>query len=160
MAPQHVESVQTWMKNLHQFMSKTDEGGQFHSHDFFDRAKVVDADEDSATFEYTVRKSDCNYFNNFHGGGIATLIDNLTSAALFTRPRKHFQYGGVSSDIHVTYVSGAPLGSTVVVECKVVKVGSGLANTTAVLKDKETERIVATGSHTKFNTDSRMGAKL
>jgi acyl-coenzyme A thioesterase 13 len=46
---------------------------------------------------------------------------------------------------------------TVLLECKVIKVGSGLANTTAVLKDKATGRVLATASHTKFNTDSRMG---
>lgn len=70
---------------------------------------------------------------------------------------KYFQYAGVSTDLHVTYVSAATLGMTVLLECKVIKVGSGLANTTAVLKDKATGRVLATASHTKFNTDSRMG---
>jgi acyl-coenzyme A thioesterase 13 len=70
---------------------------------------------------------------------------------------KHFQFAGVSTDLHVTYVSAGALGSTVLVECKVLKVGAGLANLTAVLKDKETGRVIATASHTKFNTDSRMG---
>ncbi|KAF9180184.1 hypothetical protein BGZ51_009016 [Haplosporangium sp. Z 767] len=145
------------MKFSDSLASRTDSDGPGFSHDCFGRTKVVDADEDSAVFEYTVQKSDCNFSDNFHGGAIATLIDNLTTAALFTRERKHFQFGGVSTDLHVTYVSAATLGMTVLLECRVLKVGAGLANMTAVLKDKATGRIVATASHTKFNTDSRMG---
>ena len=64
------------------------EGVKGWAHECFGRAKVVDADADSAIFEYTVQKSDCNFSDNFHGGGIATLIDNLTTAAMFTRERK------------------------------------------------------------------------
>ncbi|KAG0357225.1 HotDog domain-containing protein [Gamsiella multidivaricata] len=157
MAPQHVAHLKEWMEQMNKFANRADEDGHLFSHDCFGRSTVVDADEDSAVFEYTIQKSDCNFSNNFHGGAIATLVDNLTTAALFTRERKHFQFAGVSTDLHVAYVSGAALGSTVLVECRVHKVGAGLANTTAVLKDKETGRVLATASHTKFNTDSRMG---
>ncbi|KAF9136094.1 hypothetical protein BGW39_006890 [Mortierella sp. 14UC] len=157
MAPQHVEHLQDWMNQMHQLANRADEDGLGFTPETFGRSKVVDADADSATFEYVVKKSDCNFSNNFHGGAIATLVDNLTTAALFTRERKHFQYAGVSTDLHVTYVSAAPLGMTVLIECRVTKVGSGLANTTAVLKDKATGRVLATATHTKFNTDSRMG---
>lgn len=69
---------------------------------------------------------------------------------------KYFKFAGVSTDLHVTYVSAATLGMVLLLECKVVKVGAGLANTTAVLKEKNTGRVLATGTHTKFNTDSRM----
>ncbi|KAF9428543.1 hypothetical protein BGZ94_001982 [Podila epigama] len=158
MAPQHVEHLTQWMKQMASLADLTDEEGvKGWSHDCFHRAKVVAADENSATFEFTVQKSDCNFSNNFHGGAIATLIDNLTTAALFTRERKYFQFAGVSTDLHVTYVSAATLGMTVLLECKVVKVGSGLANTVATVTDKATGRVLATASHTKFNTDSRMG---
>ncbi|KAF9983445.1 hypothetical protein BGZ65_001783, partial [Modicella reniformis] len=84
MAPQHVAHLKNWMEQMQQFASRADEDGLF-LHDCFEICSVVDADEDSATFEYTVRKGECNFSNNFHGGAIATLIDNLTTAALFTR---------------------------------------------------------------------------
>ncbi|KAG0033971.1 hypothetical protein BGZ81_006639 [Podila clonocystis] len=140
MAPQHVENLNNWMQTMFQLADQPDSDGvKGWSHDCFGRAKS----------------------NNFHGGGIATLIDNLTTAAMFTRERKYFQFAGVSTDLHVTYVSAATLGMVVLLECKVVKVGAGLANTTAVLKEKDTGRVLATGTHTKFNTDSRMnGSKL
>ncbi|KAG0320578.1 hypothetical protein BGZ97_013196 [Linnemannia gamsii] len=134
MAPQHVEHLQDWMNQMYKLANRADEDGLGFTPETFGRSKIVDADADSATFEYVVQKSDCNFSNNFHGGAIATLVDNLTTAALFTRERM-----------------------TVLLECKVIKVGSGLANTTAVLKDKATGRVLATASHTKFNTDSRMG---
>ncbi|KAG0211427.1 Acyl-coenzyme A thioesterase 13 [Mortierella sp. GBA30] len=145
------------MKNMHKFANRADEDGPGFVPDCFGRAQVVEADDDSAVFEYTVQKSDCNFSNSFHGGAIATLVDNLSTAAMFTRERKHFLYGGVSSDLHVTYVSAAALGMTVLLEVKVHKVGAGLANTTTVMKDKATGRVLATATHTKFNTDSRMG---
>ncbi|KAF9192779.1 hypothetical protein BGZ49_003377 [Haplosporangium sp. Z 27] len=157
MAPQHIEHLKEWMQQMDSFANRKDEEGYGFSHDCFGRSKVVDADEDSAVFEYTIEKSDCNFSNNFHGGAIATLVDNLTTAALFTRERKHFKFAGVSTDLHVSYVSGAAIGTTILIECKVSKVGAGLANTTAVLKDKASGRILATATHTKFNTDSRMG---
>lgn len=145
------------MQQMHQFAIQTEDDGHMFLHDCFGHTIVLDADEDSATFEYTVRKSECNFSNNFHGGAMAALIDNLTTAAMFTRERKYFKFAGVSTDLHVTYVSAAVLGSTVVIECRVTKIGASLANTTAVIKDKETGRVIATGLHTKFNTDSRMG---
>ncbi len=70
---------------------------------------------------------------------------------------KHLRYGGVSTDLHVTYVSAAPLGMTVLLRVQVHKVGAGLANLSAVMTDKATGRVLATASHNKFNTDSRMG---
>ncbi|KAF9114522.1 hypothetical protein BGX27_010579 [Mortierella sp. AM989] len=157
MAPQHVENLKEWMEQMHSLATQVDEDGPGFFHECFGVTKVVDADEDSAVFEYTVKKSDCNFSNNFHGGAIATLVDNLTTAAMFTRERKHFKYAGVSTDLHVTYVSAGTLGMTILVDCKVSKLGASLVNTTAVLKDKESGRIIATASHTKFNTDSRMG---
>ncbi|KAI1313826.1 hypothetical protein EDD11_002494 [Mortierella claussenii] len=157
MAPQHVEHLNEWMTQMQQLANRTAEDGPGFSHDCFGRSKVIDADADSATFEYTVQKSDCNFSNSFHGGAIATLVDNLTTAAIFTRERKYFQFAGVSTDLHVTYVSAATLGTTVLIECKINKVGASLVNSTAVLRDKESGRIIATASHTKFNTDSRMG---
>ncbi|KAF9358912.1 hypothetical protein BGX34_008647 [Mortierella sp. NVP85] len=157
MAPHHVTYLKAWMDQMDQLASRGLEEGPMFLQDCFGRSIVVDADEDSATFEYTIRKSECNFADNFHGGAMAALIDNLTTAALFTQERKYFKFAGVSSDLHVTYVSAATNGTTVLIECKVTKVGASLANTSAVIKDKETGRIIATGLHTKFNNDSRMG---
>ncbi|KAF9431554.1 hypothetical protein BGZ76_000152 [Entomortierella beljakovae] len=156
MAPQHVEYLTSWLAEMSRF-AKSDEDGQMFFHDCFGHSKVVDAGDDYAVFEFVVRKSECNFTNNLHGGALATLVDNLTTAAMFTKERKYFQFAGVSTDLHVTYVSAGTQGMTLLIECKVVKVGSGLANTSAVVRDKATGRVIATALHTKFNTDSRMG---
>lgn len=73
---------------MHQLANRHDDDGPGFVPDCFGRAKVVEAEDDSATFEYEVQKKDCNFSNNFHGGAIATLVDNLTTAAMFTRERK------------------------------------------------------------------------
>ncbi|KAF9290600.1 hypothetical protein BGZ68_006592 [Mortierella alpina] len=156
MAPQHVENVTQWMKGASRLAHGADEDGPGFMPSCFN-SKCVEADEDSAVFEYTVQKADCNFSGTFHGGAIATLVDNLSTAAMFTRDRKHFRFGGVSSDLHVTYVAAAPLGMTVLLKIQVHKVGAGLANLAAVMTDKATGRVLATAAHTKFNTDSRMG---
>ncbi|KAF9086335.1 hypothetical protein BGX29_001455 [Mortierella sp. GBA35] len=163
MAPQHVENLDAFMKQMQDLAirnRKADDGSGYAPNTFF-ASKIVEADEDSATFEYTVQKSDCNFVDSWHGGAIAGLIDNLTTAVVFTQKRKYFKFAGVSSDLHITYVSAAPLGAVVLIECKVTKVGAGLANTMAIVKNKATGRIIATALHTKFNNDSKMaGVKL
>jgi len=88
MAPHHIEHVQGWMEQMHQLANRHDDDGPGFVPDCFGRAKVVEAEDDAATFEYEVQKKDCNFSNNFHGGAIATLVDNLTTAAMFTRERK------------------------------------------------------------------------
>jgi acyl-coenzyme A thioesterase 13 len=59
----------------------------------------------------------------------------------------------VSTDIHISYQSGAKAGDTIEIEGKAGKVGGTLAFTTATiwkLVDGKPGPIVATGSHTKY----------
>lgn len=67
-------------------------------------------------------------------------------------------YAGVSTDLHVSYVSTVPIGSVVLIECKIIKVGAGLANISAIVKDKASGKVIATALHTRFNNDSQMTA--
>ncbi|KAF9973498.1 hypothetical protein BGZ73_003268 [Actinomortierella ambigua] len=153
------KNVEEWMQYMDNLSrSKAEEGKEIRiMDDCFRRATVVSAEADRVVFELKVLSKDCNQADNFHGGAIATLIDNLTSGAMFTQERKYFRFAGVSSDLHISYVSGAPLGSTVLFDCKVHKVGANLASLTCIVYDKATKRVVATGSHTKFNTDALYG---
>ena len=56
---------------------------------------------------------------------------------------------GVSTDIHITYVSTAKVGDVLEIEGKATKVGGTMAYTTVEIR-KEGGGVVATGSHTKF----------
>ncbi|KAG0224180.1 hypothetical protein BGW41_005186 [Actinomortierella wolfii] len=155
----HKQNVQQWMEHMHALSKSKAEQNRVPRimEDCFRRAVVVEAEKDHVVFEWEVRPEDCNQADNFHGGAIATLIDNLTSGAMFTHERKYFRFAGVSSDLHVSYISGAPMGSTVLFDCRVHKVGANLASLTCTVYDKASGRVVATGSHTKFNTDALYG---
>ena len=68
---------------------------------FHDKYKVVSAPENTGTclIKLTVDSDLININNVMHGGAISTLIDLVSTAALFnTTPRKP----GVSVDLHVS----------------------------------------------------------
>lgn len=63
---------------------------------------------------------------------------------------------GVSTDIHVTYLSSAKTGDVIEIEGRAEKVGGSLAFTECVIRKvvpgrgREEWPVVAKGSHTKF----------
>ncbi|PSN61414.1 acyl-coenzyme A thioesteras-like protein 13 [Corynespora cassiicola Philippines] len=96
-------------------------------------------------------KNHVNTHGGIHGSVSATLIDWVggISIAAFDRRDKT----GVSTDIHISYVSSARDGDEIEIEGVADKVGGTLAFTTATiwkLVDGERGPIVAKGSHTKF----------
>ena len=96
-------------------------------------------------------KNHVNTHGSIHGSVSATLIDwvgGIAIAAWDNRTKT-----GVSTDIHISYQSGAKDGDTIEIEGRAGKVGGTLAFTTATiwkLVDGKPGPIVATGSHTKF----------
>lgn len=65
---------------------------------------------------------------------------------------------GVSTDLHVTYVSSAQQGDLLHVEGKASKVGSSLAFTTCAITkmvDSKPGPVVATGTHAKYMKQER-----
>lgn len=59
--------------------------------------------------EVVVEKIHTNYYDTLHGGFIASVIDGISSMAVLTHPRivskvDSEPYGGVSVDIHISYV--------------------------------------------------------
>ncbi|OCL12653.1 Thioesterase/thiol ester dehydrase-isomerase [Glonium stellatum] len=96
-------------------------------------------------------KNHVNSKGGLHGTVSACLIDwvgGLAIAAYDLREKT-----GVSTDIHITYISSAREGDWVEVEGKASKVGGTLAFTRATISKvvgEEPGPIVATGTHTKF----------
>ncbi|KAF1963763.1 Thioesterase/thiol ester dehydrase-isomerase [Byssothecium circinans] len=92
-----------------------------------------------------------NAHGGIHGSVTATLVDwvgGLAIAAWDNRAKT-----GVSTDIHISYVSSAKDGDVIEIEGVAQKVGGSLAFTTATiwkLVEGKPGPIVATGSHTKF----------
>ena len=117
---------------------------------------MVQAEENSGKclVELKVDENLANINKVIHGGAIATLVDAVSTAALFNTPLRK---PGVSVDIHLSYMKPAKLNDTILVEGKVVKAGNKMAYLSAevYIKSEESfdlkrENLVATGTHTKF----------
>ncbi|KAF2001311.1 Thioesterase/thiol ester dehydrase-isomerase [Amniculicola lignicola CBS 123094] len=96
-------------------------------------------------------KNHINAHGGLHGSVSATIVDwigGLAIAAWENRTKT-----GVSTDIHISYVSSAKDGDWIEIEGRAEKVGGTLAYTrTTIFKvvDGKPGPVVATGSHTKF----------
>ncbi|VDL63868.1 unnamed protein product [Nippostrongylus brasiliensis] len=112
----------------------------------FGGARPISVSEGRVKVEFEVTHAMTNPWGSLHGGCTATLVDIVTTAALLTTPR---QLPGVSVDLHVTYLAAAKEGESVVMDAEVIRIGRSLAFTKADLFLKESNKIIATGLHTK-----------
>ena len=114
---------------------------------------------------FPVTKELCNNYDTLHGGAQATAIDIFTSILLLYQAAP---VPSVTSDLHVSCVAPAPLGSTVVCVCNVERSGGGLQFASCDLyREEETEKrqdcgdvlttttttrrvLVGKGLHTKY----------
>lgn len=92
---------------------------------------------------------------NIHGGCVATLIDICSSFAIIVGSGKPWQLIGISTDLSVQYLRGVAEGETLRIVCDVQRVGKTLANIFTRIYDSQ-GRLCYSGSHTKFNIDSRL----
>merc|ERR1711992_466872 len=119
-------------------------------------------EEARLVLSFAVTKELCNVFDTLHGGAQATAVDIFTSAVLRL---KQPNTSSVTSDLHISCISSAPLGSTVICVCKILKAGSGLQFASCEMyreiitehgenrKEKGTTRrniLVCKGLHTKY----------
>ncbi|OCK78167.1 Thioesterase/thiol ester dehydrase-isomerase [Lepidopterella palustris CBS 459.81] len=92
-----------------------------------------------------------NSKGGLHGTVSACLIDWVGGLAIASYDLR--EKTGISTDIHVSYISSAKYGDWIEVEGKASKVGGTLAFVTATISkvvDDKPGPIIATGSHTKF----------
>ncbi|MCO5563836.1 hypothetical protein L7F22_017485 [Adiantum nelumboides] len=107
-----------------------------------------DDGEESSELDDSSDDSDVeNAGDRLHGGAITSLVDIIGSAAIFSMG---VPYSGVSVDINVTFMAGAPLGEEIEIEAKALRVGKTLAFVAVDIRLKATGKLVAQGRHTKF----------
>ena len=93
------------------------------------------AETASVVYEVTIEHFLCNVGKTLHGGAAATILDHLTSTALFTIAKPGFLDRGMfSRTLTVTYLRPVPIGTKAVVEAEVVSAGRTLANVRGVIK--------------------------
>ncbi|KAI9026601.1 acyl-coenzyme A thioesterase-like protein 13 [Phycomyces nitens] len=122
----------------------------FHSEGGYDAhvlqgLRITGGEPGRVTAEFMVEKHHLNRLKSVHGGLLATAVDIGGSLAIAS---KGLFATGVSTDINISYISGAKEGDIVKMDAKCDKLGKTLAFTSVELSSNR--GLVAIGRHTKF----------
>uniref|UniRef100_A0A453LP52 Acyl-coenzyme A thioesterase 13 n=1 Tax=Aegilops tauschii subsp. strangulata TaxID=200361 RepID=A0A453LP52_AEGTS len=93
--------------------------------------------------------------NRMHGGAVASLVDLVGSAVIFTGGSP---VTGVSLDITVSYLGAAHANEEIEVEARVLGIGDKTGCVTVEVRRKDTGQVLAHGRHTKYlaNVSSKL----
>ncbi|CAO3661122.1 unnamed protein product [Umbelopsis vinacea] len=118
---------------------------------------ITEARPNFLVFEFIVGDDHINGIGNLHGGCVATLIDLCSSLAILVSGEKMsaWRSPGVSTELAVSYITGAPAGAKLRVENELLRAGKTLANLYTKIYD-ESGRLCYSGTHTKFCLDSKI----
>ncbi|KAL9076020.1 MAG: hypothetical protein Q9157_003822 [Trypethelium eluteriae] len=115
-------------------------------------ARVTSATKGTVKARLQLQKNHVNSRGGLHGAVSATLVNWVGGMAIASYDLR--EKTGVSTDIHVTYLSSAKEGDWIEVEGKANKVGGTLAFTTATIYKLDEQgqpgAVIATGSHSKY----------
>lgn len=118
---------------------------------FLSDIKIVSASVGAMTARLVIGPNHINSKGTLHGSVSATIVDWAGGMAIATHGREET---GLSTDIHVTYSSGAKLGDVLTIEGKTIKVGRSMGFTTVTIYKAHGENamgtVVAQGSHSKY----------
>lgn len=116
---------------------------------FFSDIVLVSAEHGSMVASLPVHPNLLNSKGGLHGSVSATIIDWAGGMAIASTG---LEKTGVSTDIHVSYVSTAKLGDVLMIEGTVSRVGRNLGFTTVTIYKGEGDgkSVVAHGTHTKY----------
>ncbi|XP_068217936.1 acyl-coenzyme A thioesterase 13-like isoform X1 [Palaemon carinicauda] len=111
------------------------------------KVRVISGGGGKCVAEMTVEEEHQNRGGTLHGGLTATLVDVVSTAALMTTEKA---VPGVSVDLNVSYISAAQEGDSIVINADTLKVGRTLAFLTVDITNKDSGKLIAKGSHTKY----------
>lgn len=94
-----------------------------------------------------------NTANTLHGGAIASLVDLVGSAVIYTSGAATT---GVSVEINVSYLDAGLPNEEIEIEAKNLRVGRSIAVVSVDLRKKATGKLIAQGRHTKYLAVSKM----
>jgi acyl-coenzyme A thioesterase 13 len=116
---------------------------------FFSEIELVSAKHGAMVARLPVTANILNSKGGLHGSVSATIVDWAGGMAIASTG---MEKTGVSTDIHVSYVSSAKLGDILTIEGNVSRVGKNMGFTTVtILKGEgEDKSVVAHGTHTKY----------
>lgn len=116
---------------------------------FFSDIELISASNGTMVARLPVAAHLLNSKGGLHGSVSATIVDWAGGMAIASTG---MEKTGVSTDIHVSYVSTAKLGDTLTIEGNVSRVGKNMGFTTVTIYkgDGEAKSVVAHGTHTKY----------
>ncbi|KAL6241360.1 hypothetical protein RBB50_011624 [Rhinocladiella similis] len=116
------------------------------------------ATEGSMAAKLKVTENHINSKKGLHGSVSATIVDWAGGMAIASTG---LEQTGVSTDIHVSYVSSAKVGDTLTIEAKVSRVGTNMGFTTVTIYKGEGDNksVVVHGTHSKYILRDRQASK-
>uniref|UniRef100_A0A7E4UX59 4HBT domain-containing protein n=1 Tax=Panagrellus redivivus TaxID=6233 RepID=A0A7E4UX59_PANRE len=115
------------------------------------RCKVIEFAPGRAVYEFLVTEDTVNSVGTMHGGCTATLLDVCMANVLVDEKALsdvNSTQLGTTVDLTISYLNGAQLGDTVVIEAQSVKRGRALAFLTAEAYSKKTKKPIALAKQT------------
>lgn len=114
-----------------------------------DDVQLISASHGKVIAKLEVQQVHINSKGTLHGTVSACITDGFGGLAIASTGLKNPGSPGVSTDIHVIYVSTAKVGDVLEIEAKADKVGGSMAFTSVEIRH-EGGAIIATGTHTKY----------
>ncbi|KAI8786839.1 acyl-coenzyme A thioesterase 13 [Biomphalaria glabrata] len=113
----------------------------------FNKIKVVSGGNGQCCCELQVSPNMLNAAGTLHGGVTASLVDAVSTYALFTvgngKP-------GSSVDLNISFLKPVKPEDVLEISAKTLSCGSRIAFSSVDIKNKATGQLVAQGRHTKF----------
>ncbi|WVW85306.1 hypothetical protein I302_107344 [Kwoniella bestiolae CBS 10118] len=95
-----------------------------------------------------------NLSRNMHGAMYSWILDTMTSAALIAIHTPTFwglpDFAGVTLTMELQCLNAAPVNTELLIQVEIVKCSLRLANVRCEIKDFDTGKIYATGTHLKM----------
>lgn len=147
------EQVDVTLQHTRDHVSRLLTNSPLYSH-LLSNVVVKSASSSSVICHLALEPYHLNSKGGLHGAVSACIVDFIGGVAIAAYDQR--DQTGVSTDIHVTYLSSAKTGDTIEIEGRAPKVGGSLAFTECVIrkivegKEREEWPIVSKGTHTKF----------
>jgi acyl-coenzyme A thioesterase 13 len=115
-----------------------------------EKVTITAASPGKVTAELIVGQEHTNHGGFLHGGLAATIVDSVSTMAMYTFTESENLSPGVSIDLNVQYMSAANIGETILIEASALKKGKNLAFLSVDILNKANGRLVCRGSHLKY----------
>ncbi|RWR98741.1 acyl-coenzyme A thioesterase 13-like protein [Dinothrombium tinctorium] len=118
-----------------------------------DKVTITAAESGKLTAELTVSEEHANRAGTLHGGITCTVVDCLSTLALTTideRSDENTLPPAASINLSVSFLRPAKIGETIEISANLLKKGRALAYLSVDIYEKNSGKLVAKASHTKY----------